>query len=67
MKEATSLLRLTEVKQRIGYSKAWIYKLIAQGKFPSPVKIGSRSIAFIESEVDDWINKRIEESRNEVA
>lgn len=40
---------------------------MGQGKFPSSVKIGSRSIAFVESEVDDWINQRIEESRKEVA
>jgi prophage regulatory protein len=62
-----SLIRLSEVLRRIQLSKAWVYKLIAQGKFPKPVKIGSRAIAFVESEVDDWINQRIEESRKEVA
>lgn len=62
-----SLIRLSEVQRRTGYSKAWIYRLMGQGKFPSSVKIGSRSIAFVESEVDDWINQRIEESRKEVA
>ncbi|CAD5352971.1 protein of unknown function [Enterobacter cancerogenus] len=29
-------------------------------RFPQSVKIGSRSIAFVESEVDEWINQRIE-------
>lgn len=62
-----SFIRLSEVLCRIHLSKAWVYKLIAQDKFPKPVKIGSRAIAFVESEVDDWINKRIEESRKEVA
>ncbi|WP_447214872.1 helix-turn-helix transcriptional regulator [Citrobacter pasteurii] len=62
-----SFIRLSEVQRRTGYSKAWIYRLMRQGKFPSSVKIGSRSIAFVESEVDDWINQRIEESRKEVA
>ncbi|QCK79179.1 AlpA family transcriptional regulator [Raoultella ornithinolytica] len=52
--------------QRTGYSKAWLYRLIGQKRFPQPVKIGSRSIAFIESEVDEWINQRIAESRSEV-
>lgn len=61
-----SFIRLSEVLCRIQLSKAWVYKLIAQEKFPKPVKIGSRAIAFIESEVDDWINQRIEESRKEV-
>lgn len=62
-----SFIRLSEVQRRTGYSKAWIYRLMSQNKFPSSVKIGSRAIAFVESEVDDWINQRIEESRKEVA
>jgi len=55
------LIRLPEVQRRTGYSKAWIYRLISQNRFPSSVKIGSRSVAFIESEVDEWISQRIEE------
>ncbi|MBA4711158.1 MULTISPECIES: AlpA family transcriptional regulator [Citrobacter] len=64
---SNNLLRMPEIMRRTGYGKAWIYRLISQGKFPRPIKIGSRSIAFVESEVDDWINQRIEESRKEVA
>ena len=62
-----SLIRLSEVQRRTGYSKAWLYRLMSQGKFPSSIKIGSRAIAFVENEIDDWINQRIEESRKEVA
>lgn len=54
-----SLIRMPEAKRRTGYGKAWIYKLIAQGRFPAPVKIGSRAVAFVESEVDEWIAERI--------
>lgn len=61
------LVRLSEVLTRTGYSKAWIYKLIAQGRFPQSVKLGPRSIAFVESEIDEWIDQRIAESRSEVA
>jgi prophage regulatory protein len=59
-----SLIRLSEVQRRTGYSKAWIYRLMADKRFPTSIKIGSRAIAFIESEVDEWINERIEASRN---
>ncbi|MDT0205762.1 helix-turn-helix transcriptional regulator [Serratia marcescens] len=62
-----SLIRLSDVQRRTGYSKAWIYRLMSQGKFPASVKIGTRAIAFIESEIDDWVNQRIAESRKEVA
>ncbi|MEZ2378871.1 helix-turn-helix transcriptional regulator [Enterobacter sp. RCC_40] len=64
---AQNLIRLQEVRRRTGYSKAWIYRLMSEGKFPTSVKIGSRAIAFVESEVDDWINQRIVDSRKEVA
>ncbi|HAL1945154.1 TPA: AlpA family transcriptional regulator [Escherichia coli] len=62
-----SFIHLSEVQRRTGYSKAWIYRLIKEQRFPQSVKIGSRSIAFIESEIEEWINQRIAESRGEVA
>lgn len=62
-----SLIRLPEVQRRTGYSKAWIYRLLKESRFPKSVKIGSRAIAFVESEIDEWINQRIAESRGEVA
>lgn len=65
--QATRLIRLPEVLERTGYGKAWIYRLINDGKFPAPVKIGSRAIAFVESEIDSWIQSVIETSRNNVA
>ncbi|EKN4802877.1 helix-turn-helix transcriptional regulator [Yersinia enterocolitica] len=64
---ANSFIRLSDVQRRTGYSKAWIYRLIKQERFPKPVKIGSRSIAFVESEIDEWINQRIAESRGTAA
>ncbi|MBH2951222.1 AlpA family transcriptional regulator [Serratia marcescens] len=62
-----NLIRLPDVQRRTGYSKAWIYRLMSQGKFPASVKIGTRAIAFVESEIDDWVNQRIAESCKEVA
>lgn len=57
------LIRLSEVLRRTGYSKAWVYRLMADQRFPASIKIGPRAIAFIESEVDEWINERIQASR----
>lgn len=56
-----SLIRLPEVQRRTGYSKAWIYRLLKENRFPQSVKIGSRSIAFVEGEIDRWIEERIAE------
>ncbi len=58
-----NLIRLPEVQRRTGYCRAWIYRLIEAGQFPKQVKIGSRSVAFVESEIDEWIANKIAESR----
>ena len=62
--EKNKFIRMREVLERTGYSKAWIYRLMSTGEFPPSVKIGSRSIAFIESEVEDWIQKKINNTGN---
>ena len=58
---SSALIRLPEVQRRTGYSRAWLYRLLSENRFPKPVKIGSRAIAFVESEIDTWINERIAE------
>lgn len=57
------LIRMHEVLNRTGFCRAWIYRLIKQKRFPEPIKVGERSIAFIESEIDIWINEKIMASR----
>lgn len=57
-----TLNRLPQVLARTGLCKSKIYKLIAEGGFPAPVKLG-RASAWIESEVDAWIHARIAETR----
>lgn len=56
-------IRLPEVMNKTGYGRAWIYKLISDGRFPEPVKIGVRAVAFVESEVDQWMDEVINQSR----
>ena len=63
----TRFLRLPEVLTRTGLSRSTIYVRLAQGRFPPPVSLGSRAVGWVESEVDEWIRKRIEESRGESA
>ena len=60
-----TLIRLTEVCRRTGFSKVWIYRLISEGRFPTPVRTGTRAVAFVESEIDAWIAARIAASRGE--
>lgn len=62
-----NLIRLPEVIKRTGISKTTIYELINEKRFPSQVKIGTRAVAFIESEIDEWLVNLINTSRNKSA
>lgn len=61
----TKLMRLPAVIERTGFSRSWIYELINQKQFPQPIKIGSRAVAFVEGEIDEWIEMLISKSRSE--
>ncbi|AXF78343.1 AlpA family phage regulatory protein [Erwinia tracheiphila] len=58
-----TLISAKEVLRRVQRSKAWLYKQLSKNAFPRPVKIGTRAISFIESEVDHWIKEQISASR----
>lgn len=54
-------LLLDEVLERTGLSRTMLYELIAEGKFPRPVKLGLRRNAWVDLEVDGWMADRIAE------
>ncbi|MDV6316235.1 AlpA family transcriptional regulator [Idiomarina sp. HP20-50] len=56
-------LRLNEVKERVGLGRTSIYKLIGEGKFPKPVHVLGRNVAWIDSEIDEWMMDRIDHER----
>ena len=60
-----TFLRLQAVKKRTGFESSQIYKLIKQGQFPKQIYLGPQSVAWLESEVTDWMKERIRLSRNE--
>jgi prophage regulatory protein len=49
------LIRLAEVKQRVGLSRASIYKRMSEGRFPKSRSLGARCVVWIESEIDEWV------------
>ncbi|HUR42196.1 MAG TPA: AlpA family phage regulatory protein [Verrucomicrobiae bacterium] len=57
-----TLLRRREVQARTGLSRSAIY---ADKGFPRAVRIGARAVAWVESEVNRWIEARIAASRDE--
>ncbi|HSE90102.1 MAG TPA: AlpA family transcriptional regulator [Candidatus Binatia bacterium] len=59
------ILRLPDVKRSTGFSRSTIYLRIAQGTFPRPVSLGGRAVGWLEAEVQQWLQRRIEASRSE--
>ena len=68
-KPKNCLIRLSEVMSRTGYGRTSIYRKMEDGSFPKSLKLGgppkepnefdSRAVAWIEDEVDQWIESRI--------
>ncbi|WP_420554786.1 helix-turn-helix transcriptional regulator [Neptuniibacter marinus] len=53
------LIKLKDVLAITGLSRSHIYALAQQERFPKPVKLTERSSAWVESEVQEWIDTRI--------
>ncbi|HGW5507283.1 TPA: helix-turn-helix transcriptional regulator [Citrobacter koseri] len=46
-----------------GLTDKWFYKLIKDGEFPKPIKLG-RSSRWLQSEVENWLRERVKASRS---
>ena len=57
------IIRLKDVIALTGLSRSTIYLRMVQGKFPKKINLGSRAVGWIRSEVNEWIEERIRESR----
>lgn len=55
------LIRIKEVMNRTGLARSTVYKYINEDKFPKPIKLGARAVAWVESEIEDWINRIIQQ------
>lgn len=53
--QKTRLIRLKEVLYRVGLSRSTIYRWIASGEFPKPVRLSSYIVAWDEQVINDWI------------
>ncbi len=49
------ILRVKDVQDATGLSRASIYRKVNKGNFPKPVSLGEQAIGWREHEVDAWI------------
>lgn len=60
MTSAIQLLKLPEVLFRTKMCRTSVLVGVRKGEFPKPIKLGGRSVAWLASEVDAWIQARVD-------
>lgn len=53
------LIKLKQVMECTGLARSTVYKFMAEGQFPKPVKLGVRMVAWVETEVHAWIEDKV--------
>jgi prophage regulatory protein len=53
------LLRFPQVRERVGLSRSEVNRLIALNRFPRPVPLGARAVAWVSEEIDAFVRARI--------
>lgn len=56
------LIRRAEVIARVGLCKASIYNRMNAGEFPRPISIGGGRVAWLESDIDNFITNLLSQA-----
>jgi prophage regulatory protein len=52
------LIRMKELKEILGLGTSTIYRMISDNKFPKPIKLTERTVAWRMSTINEWIESR---------
>lgn len=55
---ASTFVRMAVVVRMTGLGRSTIYRLMAEHKFPSPVRLAKRAVAWRRSDLDRWSEAR---------
>ena len=54
------ILRRPAVERKVGLSTTQIYTMMSAGEFPRPIKLAPKAVGWVESEIDEWLQARVE-------
>ena len=57
------ILRLPAVKELTGLSRSSIYLRISKKEFPSSISLGDRAVGWLEDDINQWLEQKVEASR----
>ncbi|WP_083239585.1 AlpA family transcriptional regulator [Vibrio scophthalmi] len=60
-------LKLKEVMEKTALSRSAIYRKMNDGEFPQSVSLGDRAVAWVDSEVQDWVIDRVAERDEQIS
>ncbi len=64
---SNKIIRLPAVKEITGLSRSSIYLRMSLGTFPKNISLGGRAVGWLESEINQWLDQCIAESKNGVS
>ena len=59
------ILKVKQVAKEINVSVPQVYKLVSLGRFPKPIKLGERGSGWLTSEIDAWLQSRVDQRDEE--
>lgn len=65
LSEPERFLRITEVRNQVPLSRAEIYRRMARGEFPRSVPTGANGVAWLQSEIQAWIQETVAKAKRQ--
>ena len=63
----TKVLKVKQVATEINVSVPQVYKLVSLGRFPKPIKLGERGSGWLTSEIEAWLQSKVDARDEEVS
>jgi prophage regulatory protein len=57
-------LPVADVSRKVGLCKTTIYNYVSKGTFPAPIPTGTKRVAWLESEIDTWMQSHVNQRNN---
>ena len=61
------ILKAKQVAEEINVSVPQVYKLVNLGRFPKPIKLGERGSGWLTSEIEAWLQSKVDARDEEVS
>ncbi|WP_369178892.1 helix-turn-helix transcriptional regulator [Candidatus Thiodubiliella endoseptemdiera] len=58
-KQKEKILRLPAVMEQLSVSRATVYRMMDSGRLPKPIKLGLRSVGWLESDISQFIENQV--------